>query len=156
MSESESKFCVHCGHQRTLKAKFCIKCGNPFLKDNSLSSPSQNGEKNENGARVIVPQITRIDEEIRRELRKFGKHVNSTCLECGYVGLVGVIKQKYSLFRKIVVWVTIAMMSIFSFLILPISFWVMVFVGLLLGFYMGQSNRIYAECPNCLSELVIK
>ena len=95
---------------------------------------------------------TQLPEKIRLNLKKYQKHRHLTCLECGYVGLMGV---NNSITSTIIFWgfivflaVFLAFMGVHFYLILITVFFIPIFKKIFFG------DKVF--CPNCEKDLIIK
>lgn len=98
-----------------------------------------------NGGSVMV------SEEIRSELKKHKRLTQMLCLECGYNGLVGVLKSKPPWY--LTNWVLIPLMFLIS-VIFTVTGGVIGFVaGLVvcgfLGIMAAEATKTIAKCPFC-------
>lgn len=87
-----------------------------------------------------------LPEHVRASLKKYGKHIRMTCLECGYIGLMGVKKSKRPWYLSW--WVVIAFFIV-SMPFGPLGWGVPIILGLAMAF----SQKHTVECPNCCAEL---
>ncbi len=95
---------------------------------------------------------TQLPERVRLNLKKYQKHRNLTCLECGYVGLMGI---NNSLASTIIFWSFIIFLAFFLsfigihfYLILMTVFFLPIFKKLFFG------DKVV--CPNCERHLTAK
>lgn len=78
-----------------------------------------------------------IPEKIRKELKKYDNHKAATCFECGYEGLMGVVKEKVDFF---VTWPVIIIA-----LLLTVVGGAILFIFRL----SGWGVKYILKCPNC-------
>ncbi len=90
-----------------------------------------------------------LPEKIRLNLKKFKTHRDVTCLECGYVGLMGINNSKL---KAVFFWLIMVGLCIFLSAI-GISFYVIFFIA----FFSIIFKKIFfgdsVVCPNCENEL---
>lgn len=91
-------------------------------------------------------QSVALPEHIRTSLKKYGTHTQMTCLECGYIGLMGVKKSTRPWYLS---WWVVIVFFIISMPFGPIGWGVPIILGLAMAF----SQKHTVECPNCLKEL---
>jgi len=90
-----------------------------------------------------------LPEKIRKNLKVHEQHRHMTCLECGYVGLVGVKKA-----------VPPALLSWFILIpaIIFVTFIMGTFHGVIFGIFVGLIRVIFSQylvvCPNCEQEII--
>lgn len=136
-------YCSKCGTQ-SHDAKYCPECGT------SISSGKAEADK------TTGPELLSIPKSVITNLKSFDEHIELTCLECGYKGLMGVTKREKHTGAKTAFW---------AFFIIGICIFVLIFGGggILFGAAMGLiglfiSNKLwpvktFVKCPNCNSEL---
>lgn len=138
-------FCSNCGHQAG-EAKFCPECGSAI----SEGQVSQSIE--------VVPNSPGISTSVITDLKKYQEHIELTCLECGYKGLMGVIRREKNTGARTAFWVI---------LILAMSIYILTFGGgatpLLFGAAIGLIGtfavaklwpvKTYVHCPSCNKDL---
>ena len=90
---------------------------------------------------------TVLPEQVRLSLKKYQKHTNLTCLECGYTGLMGV---KRTIRPWYLSWWVVIGFFIVCIPFGPVAWW----IPLALGLAMAFSQRHLVECPSCGIELV--
>lgn len=87
-------------------------------------------------------------EHVRQSLRRYNKHTNATCLECGYSGLMGVKKSNRPWYLSW--WVVIPLVLVITqFVGLFGGF----FIGLFIALAMSHFLKHEMECPSCGAEL---
>jgi hypothetical protein len=113
-----------------------------------------------NAAAEVIP------EKIRKNLAKYEKHINLTCLECGYVGLMGHVREEKK-YRTPLVVISLIIILFFAvtnlvpslygygFLTAYIPMWMKLGAGILIGVFIVKRSNIL-QCPNCEKELVQK
>ena len=114
-----SRSCSGCGTTFLAGAQFCGNCGTEKKAGNS------------------PPTVTPVS--IRAQLRRHDKHVELNCLECGYGGLMGVVKKESPWWTS---W----------FLIIPLIFCPIGWILLFLRIVMDKKHTTI--CPACLKTLV--
>lgn len=98
-----------------------------------------------------MEQNNQLPENIRLNLKKFDQHREVTCLECGYIGLMGIKKSNSTIFFWIVLFgvnFILAMMGIGFLVMFIFSCICMVFKAKV----FGQD----VVCPSCESELKVR
>ncbi|EFX2000394.1 TPA: hypothetical protein ACIUWU_001649 [Shigella sonnei] len=91
-----------------------------------------------------------IPESILENLRPFKKHVNSTCMGCGYTGLMGVHKDSVPWY------VSWWMIAVICFVIAPFIPKYAMFIGVGLAVARVALTKKIVSCPNCKETLVTK
>ena len=129
-------YCRHCGNEINEGDAFCPKCGKPQNEENKAESNTN-------------PQA-----EITQRLKPYKKLKQCTCLDCGYTGLMGVVrKQKMPIGTRV-----------FSILIYAIAlgilyglFGMSIVTFLLLGVVIGIVDFVLEKkvlfCPSCCKEV---
>lgn len=104
-----------------------------------------NNQPNSSGTTVLP-------DHIRESLSKHPKHQHGTCLECGYVGLMGISRTDAEWKGSSIIYVVYVIALIFSVTFIWASFWM---VAILLAALVLVCGKIftYFECPNCLVEI---
>jgi hypothetical protein len=101
-----------------------------------------------NSPNPIKSEVTLIPEHIRSNLNKFSDHKEHTCLECGYVGLMGKLEISKSLIYKFFIYgggLCIFFLSVL-YEYTPPS-WLCVLFGAFL-YWLAAPNNVFV-CPNC-------
>lgn len=92
-----------------------------------------------------------LPENIRKNLKMYEQHRHMTCLECGYVGLVGV---KKAVPPALLSWFVLIPVIVFMTFILSLG----MIHSLILGTFFGLIRVIFSQylvvCPNCEKELI--
>lgn len=114
---------------------------------------------------AAIPQaksgINCIPENIRANLAKHQKHENLTCLECGYTGLTGHVREE-KIYRKPLLFILILYLAfVVSAIFIPhvgyffpiLPWWINLGAGAVLGVFLTKKTNIF-RCPNCERELV--
>lgn len=105
---------------------------------------------------------TVLPEHIRASLAKYSEHANLTCLECGYVGLMGIrAKERKTPPAKMIAY-GLVFLGLLALVLLyttvkgiNIPWWLCLIAGAILGgFITGVINHY--ECPNCNADLTQK
>lgn len=132
---------------------------------NPYESCDYTDTKNE-GTKVASPErlaneqaaMRTIPEHIRMHLKKFDTHQNSTCLECGYDGKMGVkasIVPWYATWWSIIA--VVGVLALFSAEIFPLfGFMGAAILGLFLGVMRIAVSNTILVCPNCNSDIMIE
>ena len=138
-------FCSGCGSQ-VGEAKFCPECGSAIATGKAVNAAPKPPNKQTETNHLIS------------NLKQYEEHVELTCLECGYKGLMGVTKRVKNTTARTVFWVV---------LILAMSVYILFMGGgstpLLFGAAIGIIGTVvvskywpvktYVHCPNCNKEL---
>ena len=98
-----------------------------------------------------MEQNNQLPENIRLNLKKFDQHREVTCLECGYIGLMGIKKSNSTVIFWIVLFgvnFVLAATGIGFLFMFIFSCICMVFKSLVLG-----QNVV---CPNCENNLKVR
>lgn len=107
--------------------------------------------------------FTVLPENIRANLAKCNNHKEMTCLECGYVGLMGVLRTevKYRYPVIALALILIAILGIFDFSTIlakgvnGVPFWSYVLAALIFSPFLKTEKKFWL-CPNCEKELLLK
>lgn len=154
-------FCIQCGNGIAGDAKFCQGCGSAVQPPEGKPPAQSNPVK----YRTAEPEV--IPERIRKNLAKHEKHFPLTCLECGYVGLMGHARTDKKYRTPIVVLAVLffAFAGAVTFIpqlgmlgyFIQVQFgnWFWMVPAALLIFFMTKETTIL-ECPNCEKELAKK
>lgn len=98
-------FCEDCGSALPPAARYCTDCGSPANRGQTTVHSCQHCQTvmaqeatycNKCGVPVPItfsPDSPVSQDAILAELRRYSQHVDLTCLECGYRGLMGVVKS---------------------------------------------------------------
>ncbi|MGL5798730.1 MAG: hypothetical protein ACRCYN_01440 [Plesiomonas sp.] len=95
-----------------------------------------------------------ISESILENLRPFNKHINSTCMECGYSGLMGLQKDTVPWYISWPVFV-IACLAIVPFFTSS-PFIVGAGIGVVFALIRHSLTKKILLCPNCKETLITK
>lgn len=140
------RFCHACGVKTYESAKFCEGCGIELI---ALQKEEIAVEKKQND--------NSVPEKIRENLKQYSKHLNLTCLECGYVGLMGVSGIDESKKNKWGIWVLGGLGFVVG---LSYGFVAAILLGAIGGIFLALSDRekikTHVVCPGCLKELQVK
>lgn len=139
------RFCHACGVKTYESAKFCEGCGIELI---ALQKEEIAVEKKQND--------NSVPEKIRENLKQYSKHLNLTCLECGYVGLMGVSGIDESKKNKWGIWVLGGLGFVVG---LSYGFVAAIVLGAIGGIFLALSDRekikTHVVCPSCLKELKV-
>lgn len=97
-----------------------------------------------------------VPPEILENLRPYKQHINRLCLECGYNGMMGVVKVKRPWYTSF--WFFI-LLTVFIFV--PIGLimfgidplWTGIALGVIFGLATRNNKQIITLCPNCKKEI---
>jgi hypothetical protein len=81
--------------------------------------------------------INEIPADIRDELKKYKEHRNLTCLECGYTGLMGIVKEVRPWYCATWLIILLALSGIG---------WIPLLI-IMLG--RAAATKALVNCPNC-------
>ena len=95
---------------------------------------------------------TQLPDHIRENLKKFNTHRQVTCLECGYVGLMGINNSKTSI---AIFWMVLIAVCIFL-ATLGISFYIIFFMVFFVGIFKKLLFGDNVVCPSCERDLKTK
>ena len=147
ISVTERSYCTNCGKLTEPSHSYCSYCGNLI---NSGIATNPHNER-------VSRKPSAVPEEIRINLKNYKSHIELTCLECGYVGLMGVSKVIEHKKSSWPIWVLGGFMMIFG--TFGFGFIGTLVVGGLLGAYMGlkenEARETFVMCPSCSTELKI-
>jgi len=88
-----------------------------------------------------------MPEKIRNNLKKYEKHINKICLECGYSGLMGIVSETKS---STGFWIAL---GVGGFILGIFAGGYGLFLCLIIGVWVGVSSKKTLECPSCNSIL---
>ena len=141
-----ANFCKSCGENLNDGAKFCGSCGV------ALNVSIENMMNKEIGR-----DQSSIPEKIRENLKQYSKHLSLTCLECGYVGLMGISRIDESKKNKWGIWVLGGLGFVIG---LSFGFVAAIVLGAIGGIFLALSDRekikTHVVCPSCSRELQVK
>jgi hypothetical protein len=144
-----TRFCQSCGIEANAIDKYCASCGVELkeLQEQHKINSSKISQDN-------------LPEKIRENLKRYSKHLNLTCLECGYVGLMGVSRVDNSKKNKWGIWILVgfgAFIGFFLGFVFAIIFGLI--IGAVGGILLGMDDRVktttFVICPSCLLELKV-
>lgn len=93
--------------------------------------------------------ITVLPEKIRENLRRYpNTRPGVTCLECGYVGLMGITRTGAQWYTT---WIGAALCC--GVMALLLGVYVGIATGAALGFVGAARARVFCFCPNCEREI---
>lgn len=96
--------------------------------------------------------LNQLPEHVRQNLKNYKMHRQVTCLECGYIGLMGIDNPKVV---TVMFWVA---MGLLSYFLVSIGFNIfMTFFILVAAFFIKK--MIFADtviCPSCSKKLRVK
>ena len=144
-----SNYCHSCGNKAEDPAKFCGTCG---VELNGIPQVTSTFIANQDINMNLIP------ENIRLNLKKYDKHLGRTCLECGYVGLMGISRIGKVKKKNWIVWVVCG----FGFLISSTYGSIGILIGILIGGLIGalqgmdekNKTKTFTICPSCSIELI--
>lgn len=92
--------------------------------------------------------ISQIPQEILEELNKYKKHVdNRTCLNCGYIGPMGIKNFKLTAIHSLIIG---------AFIFVPLYFWlnlspiiVIISMWIILALIESYIQKTLTVCPKC-------
>jgi hypothetical protein len=114
----------------------CKHCGSMISGGESLATLSKPSEIS----------IEKIPQEIRDDLKNYPNHQNVSCLECGYSGIMGIVKSIPPWWAS---WPTILIFILCFAIIAPLRWGIALSPVLILTRIFGWSNKIYVSCPKC-------
>ena len=95
-----------------------------------------------------------VPPEILENLRPYKQHINRLCLECGYHGMMGVVKVKFPWYTSF--WFTLVLVA----LVMPFGlifginpFLAGIVIGVIVGLIRKSKRKIITFCPNCRQEI---
>jgi hypothetical protein len=146
-----ANFCPSCGQAIDRDSKFCVNCGIEINSSKSLIGSQ---------ALPSNPVLNELPDKIRENLKNYSKHLQLTCLECGYVGLMGISKVDQSQKNKWGIWVLCAIGFLLGSSFGALGIITGLLFGALGGIAIGMSDKdkikAHVVCPNCMKELVVK
>jgi hypothetical protein len=141
-------YCHSCGNKAEEIAKFCGGCGvelNVIAQGKTAFTTDQDSK------------INLIPENIRLNLKKYEKHLSRTCLECGYVGLMGVSRVVENKKNNWILWIVGVLVGVYGFLF-GITFITALAVGAIAGAFIflkdQKETKTYVVCPSCSIECI--
>lgn len=96
------------------------------------------------------PQAAQSADTYREFLKGFDTHAELTCLECGYQGLMPVVRVDKSALESWWGW-TLIILLMLAFA--PVGFWLGIIVGVGAGLVLRQLRKPWLVCPHCRTEI---
>lgn len=94
-----------------------------------------------------------IDEKVLSNLKKYNKHEERTCLECGYQGLMGIDKHVTSVYLRIPIKVILFIIGNVLYVFSDRSLLVALGILAIIMPIWTKINKRYVYCPNCEQKL---
>jgi predicted RNA-binding Zn-ribbon protein involved in translation (DUF1610 family) len=93
--------------------------------------------------------VTLLPEHVRENLSKHNRHESLNCIQCGYVGLMGVAGGDVSCKHSLAQWVIFIAVYAVTVFFISDSYWVK--GAIILGFVLWgiKISPVSFECPNC-------
>ncbi len=152
-------YCASCGTESETSAKFCGKCGRPLnagaaevgknctdcgcqLPTGSLYCPSCGKLGSTEYPSEKIERVAVLPERIRDKLRNYQRVEEITCRECGYVGLMGIVKHHVPWYYSWWILIPLLLTGVGTV------------VAILLGIGRAMSTRTEADCPNCDTRVI--
>jgi hypothetical protein len=103
------------------------------------------------GARTVLdPKLpagaTFVDPVTLDIMSRFSQTKELTCLECGYRGMMGVVKQVRPVWLS---WPALVAIGLVLILLVPMTFGASLLLGAILGFIVVVHQKATCICPNC-------
>jgi hypothetical protein len=135
------KFCHECGIQAHKSAKYCGDCG--------VNLNEVKGQQSELISKESSPSI---DERILVNLREYDRHMKVTCLDCGYVGLMGISRTEEGKPKKRLILLAFIFIVVSSIFFGGVGVIVSVGIGLYIAMESSKRDKTFVVCPSCLEE----
>ena len=139
-----SKYCPSCGIGIVESAKFCSGCGL------GINEPQ---EQKIAAIKDATPDA--INEKIRVNLKEYSQHLNLTCLECGYVGLMGIARIEEGKAKKRLIWLAAIFFLFSSIFTGGVGLIFSVGIGIYIAIDSSKRDKTFVVCPSCLLELTV-
>ena len=133
-------YCSKCGKELPNEARFCPSCGASCTAETADSQPTQR--------------------EMMQKLKRFQNLQNGTCLECGYQGLMGVVKEQEFTSQQKTAFFVLRMVAVIVaiYLLSPRGFLWGLILGFTVAFLIGLIEKRYKKkilyCPCCDREVL--
>jgi hypothetical protein len=138
------KFCQACGIGVASTAKFCSGCGI------GINEPQENKVAETKDA---FPET--LNEKIRVNLKDYTQHLSLTCLECGYVGLMGVSRNEEGKAKKRLILLAAIFFLLSSIFTGGVGLIFSVGIGIYIALDSSKRDKTFVVCPSCLLELKV-
>lgn len=129
-------YCRNCGNELPENTAYCNKCGTQ--QDTATKSNTQlNAQK----------------------LKVYKRLKNCTCLECGYSGLMGIVRPKNSFVKRILIPLIPVFIVCFITYANKIPYWGSLIASTITWIVMDAllgNNKKVLYCPNCEKEIIEK
>ncbi len=116
---------------------FCSNCGNKQIDESNNSDKAQTAQR----------------------LKPYNKLKQCTCLECGYSGLMGVVKPKNSLCKRFLIPLIPAFIVAFITYAKNLPTWgsiiAVTVTWIIIDIVLGNEKKVL-YCPNCGKEIIEK
>ena len=138
------KFCQACGIGVGDTAKFCSGCGL------GINEPQENKVVE---TKDSTPES--INEKIRVNLKDYNQHISLTCLECGYVGLMGISRKEEGKAKKRLILLAAIFILLSSIFTGGVGLIFSVGIGIYIALDSSKRDNTFVVCPSCLLELKV-
>ena len=129
-------YCKDCGNELPENSAYCNKCG--AKQDASTNTNTQSNAQ---------------------KLKTYKKLKKCTCLECGYSGLMGVVKPKNSLCKRFLIPLIPAFIVAFITYAKNLPTWgsiiAVTVTWIIIDIVLGNEKKVL-YCPNCGKEIIEK
>lgn len=93
--------------------------------------------------------ISLIDPKIAENLKQYTKHKECTCLECGYEGLMGVVKPVLPVYIRIPLKISLVIIITIVYSLLGKDIFVLLALGAIIAPLWIKLDKHYLFCPSC-------
>lgn len=105
---------------------------------------------------MVMSRVKILPPKIRSSLAQYTAHENCTCLECGYIGLMGVHEGKTITRVKLIVFGVSFIIAVIAWNVTfpsaRFSFWWILIPALVTGLFARYEPK-FLHCPNCDTDL---
>lgn len=134
LSNGGKMYCRNCGNELPENSAFCNKCGTK--QDTATNTNTQSNIQ---------------------KLKAYKKLKKCTCLECGYSGLMGIVRHKNSFEKRFLIPLIPVFIVSFITYAIKLPFWgsliAVAVTWLVMDTVLGNDKKVL-YCPNCGKEII--
>lgn len=133
-SNGGKMYCRNCGNELPENSAYCNKCGTK--QDTATNTNTQSNAQ---------------------KLKTYKKLKECTCLECGYSGLMGIVRYKNSFEKRFLIPLIPVFIVAFITYAIKLPFWgsliAVAVTWLVMDAVLGNDKKVL-YCPNCGKEII--